>query len=177
LEQARFIACPLTAVPVQGDSFDLVWNFLATATLPQPRRYLLEMKRISRRLLLLVCANAANYGYPVYMATNALTGAKGKFGAKEWFRVGYVRQELRNLGMKVIEAAPIDVPPWPGFEGLITLLRRFHRPSPKSARGESEDLEAVSTTVRRYSFLEASRLPRTVKYIFGHLFYVLAEKQ
>jgi hypothetical protein len=177
LQSARFIASPLTAVPVPDDSFDLVWNFIATPTLADPYRYLLEMRRITKRFLLLVSPNAANYGYPIHRAANALSGTKDKFGSPEWFRIGYVRRHLRSLGMKMAEEGPIDIPPWPGFEGLIPLLKRLHRPSLGGSTEAQEDPETVAMAMRKYSLIEASRLPRTLKYVFAHLFYLLAEKR
>ena len=177
LKQARFVASSLASIPLEDYACDLVWNFIAIPMLPNPEVYLHEMKRISKRFVLLVCPNRANYGYPFYVIKNLLAMKKGKFGSSKWFKRSSVRQALVSLGMKVVEEHLIDIPPWPGFEALLGLLRWLHRPTTSEVRGDHEDFEAISRVVQKYSFIEESRLPTIIKSRFAHLFYVLAERQ
>ncbi len=176
LQKAKFITAPPTSVPVEDDTYDLVWNDLATPLLLEPELYLREMQRISK-FVLLVCENRDNYGYPIYVMKNFLARTEGIYGASKWLNRGNVKRALVSLGMKVVEEGLIDVPPWPGFTALADLLVHFHRPRVGVGGGVIEDFSSISKVVRRYSFIEESGLPTMIKSKFAHSFYVLAEKR
>ncbi len=174
-QKARFIASGLTSFPIEDGTFDLAWNYLAVPTLPDPERFLREMKRTSK-FVLIVCENRNNYGYPIYAIKNFLAKTDGVFGSPKWLSRSNVKRALVSLGMKVVEEGPIDIPPWPGFGALADLLVRLHRPSVQVNGREAEDFGNVTKVVSKYSFIEESRLPLIIKSRLAHSFYVLAKK-
>ena len=53
----------------EDSQFDLAWNFVTWTELDTPEKYLKEMKRISKKYILLVTCNNFQPGYPWRMST------------------------------------------------------------------------------------------------------------
>lgn len=109
------------------DSFDLAWNFVTWTELADPARYLKEMKRISKKYVLLVTCNNFQPGYPWHRFLHMIFGFPWTHGQVKYNHITIVKKMFREAGMKVIEYGAIDTPGWPDPSGPrdVRLHRRY----------------------------------------------------
>lgn len=107
------------------DSFDLAWNFVTWTELTDPARYLAEMKRISKKYVLLVTCNNFQPGYPWHRFLHLIFGFPWTHGQVKYNHITTVKKMFREAGMKVIEYGVIDTPGWPDPSGPRDV--RLHR--------------------------------------------------
>ena len=113
--------------PFEDEQFDISWNFVTWTELDDPPRYLLEMKRISKRYVLLVTCNNFQPGYPWHRLIHKIYGFPWTHGQVEYNHISKVRKMFREAGLKVFEYGAIDTPGWPDPSGPrdIRLHKRF----------------------------------------------------
>ena len=168
-------------------SFDLSWNFVTWTELADPVRYLEEMKRISKKYVLLITCNNFQPGYPWHRFLHLIFGFPWTHGQVEYNHITRVKKLFRQSGMKIVEYGAIDTPGWPDPSGPRDV--RLHR------RYGGGNLEPQKTTpdweVPIIGYVKAGQFPgwmkalgrwdmRFCKGVFklplSHLFYVLGHK-
>jgi hypothetical protein len=114
-------------------AFDLAWNFVTWTELEHPGAYLLEMKRISKRHVLLVTCNNFQPGYPWHRFLHTINGFPWTHGQVQYNHIMKVRKMFHESGLRVIEYGAIDTPGWPDPSGPrdVRLHRNFSKPTEK----------------------------------------------
>jgi len=109
------------------NQFDLGWNFVTWTELDDPPRFLNEMKRISKRYVLLVTCNNFQPGYPWHRLIHRIYDFPWTHGQVKYNHISKVRRMFRDAGLTVVEYGAIDTPGWPDPSGPrdIRLHRRY----------------------------------------------------
>ena len=167
-------------------SFDLAWNFVTWTELADPARYLEEMKRISRKYVLLVTCNNFQPGYPWHRFLHLIFGFPWTHGQVRYNHITTVRKMFREAGMKVVEYGAIDTPGWPDPSGPRDV--RLHR---RYGGGKVSPPAKPDWEVPIIGYVKTGRFPgwmtrlgrwdmRFRKGVFklpmSHLFYVLGKR-
>ena len=169
------------------NAFDMAFNFVTWTELADPMRYLAELKRISRKYVLLVTCNNFQPGYPWHRFLHALYGFPWNHGQVEYNHITRVKKLYRQTGWDIIEYGAIDTPGWPDPSGPrdVRLHRRFgnkDQDAPKtSPQWEVPFLEYVRTgnypgwmkLLGKWDMLFRRGV---YKLPMSHLFYVLGRK-
>jgi SAM-dependent methyltransferase len=115
------------ATSFADDSFDIAWNFVTWTALSDPECYLREMRRISRRYVMLITCNNLQPGYPWHRLLHAWYGFPWTHGKNKYNYIHQVLRLMRRSGMKVAEYGAIDTPGWPDPSGPrdVRLHRRY----------------------------------------------------
>jgi SAM-dependent methyltransferase len=117
----------------ENDTFDLAWNFVTWTELDDPLRYLREMKRISKKYVLLVTCNNFQPGYPWHRLIHRIWGFPWTHGNVAYNHITRVKRLFKEAGLKVAEYGAIDTPGWPDPSGPrdIRLHRNYSGPKEK----------------------------------------------
>ena len=162
--------------------FDLAWNFVTWTELSYPQQYLLEMKRISKRYVLLVTCNNFQPGYPWHRFLHKIFGFPWTHGQVKYNHITKVRRMFRECGLEVVEYGAIDTPGWPDPSGPrdVRLHRNYSVPTQKPLWG-----------VPIIDYTKKGQFPGWMKLLgrwdmafrkgvfklpLSHLFYVLGKK-
>ena len=113
--------------PFRDRQFDLAWNFVTWTELDDPYGYLLEMKRVSERFVLLVTCNNFQPGYPWHRLIHRIFGFPWTHGEVAYNHLWRVKGIFRGAGLEVMEYGAIDTPGWPDPSGPRDI--RLHRRS------------------------------------------------
>lgn len=175
LDHVEFVEADLCCLPFDDSTFDLVWNFAVIPHISDPRIEIKEMKRVSRRFVLIFCPNRWNYGFLIHRLHHKVTKTPWDHGHPMWMGEGTLEKIFEQHNLSVVEKGCIDVPPWPDLD--ITILPetkiRIQKEVPDFLW---DDNSKVMIDMARYSIIEKSSLPRHLKLIFAHHVYILAEK-
>ena len=171
----------------KANQFDLAWNFVTWTELENAKRYLQEMKRISRKYVLLVTCNNFQPGYPWHRFLHRWYGFPWNHGEVKYNHITTVKKMVKAAGMDIAEYGTIDAPGWPDPSGPRDV--RLHR------RYGSNDPRQKSTPDWEVPFLEyvkTGEYPRWMRMLgkwdmllrkgvwqvpMSHLFYVLGKKR
>ena len=172
----------------EDDEFDLAFNFVTWTELPDPARYLREMKRISRKYVLLVTCNNFQPGYPWHRLIHFVFGFPWTHGQVKYNHITTVRKLFKNTGLNVVEYGAIDSPGWPDPSGPRDI--RLH--SRYGATGNAPPKDKPLWEVPFLDYVETGVYPEWMKKLgkwdmtfrkgvfklpISHLFYVLGEKK
>lgn len=105
--------------------FDLAWNFVTWTELANPLAYLMEMKRISKKYVLLITCNNFQPGYPWHRLIHKIYGFPWTHGQVKYNHLTKVKKLLKDAGMEIKEYGAIDAPGWPDPSGPRDI--RLHR--------------------------------------------------
>lgn len=167
--------------------FDLAWNFVTWTEIANPPAYLMEMKRISKKYVLLVTCNNFQSGYPWHRMIHKIYGFPWNHGQVKYNHITKVKKLVRRAGMEIVEYGAIDAPGWPDPSGPrdIRLHRKYGASDLKSLT-QKPDWEVP---IIRYA--KTNQYPGWMtflgrwdmafrKYLFklpmSHLFYVMGRK-
>ncbi|MFP4596629.1 MAG: hypothetical protein ACOC9J_02230 [Persicimonas sp.] len=160
--------------------WDLVWNFVSVGFRSDFEQVLAEMVRLSGRYVLTVHCNAYNLGYPWHHFLHWALGLEWTHGETDYFWPHRVRAAYRDAGAAPCDFGLFDMPGWPdppGFRDVRLHLNGgddvdiFEWSAPIAdfyARGQLPPL------MKWLSRIESAPVPRALRYIFSHLFFVLA---
>lgn len=172
---------------LSDDAFDLAFNFVTWTELSEPEIYLREMKRISRKYVLLVTCNNFQPGYPWHRLLHAIFGFPWNHGRVEYNHITRVRNMFKQSGLDVIEYGAIDSPGWPDPSGPrdVRLHRRFAVQGSlpkKQPLWEAPFLDYVRANTYPGWMKALGRWDMTFrkgiyKLPISHLFYMLGEKR
>ena len=148
-------------LPFQSSSFDLVWSSNLIDEVPNPKAYILEMKRVSRKYVLLFASNDLH-------PTHSYSKFKKESGP--WIDIRTLPRIFESCELEIIDRGNIDSPPWPSGINLPTKLKDKKRGKP-----DSRELDA-SGVLRTLVSFERHIILNFVKIFTGHQVFILAEK-
>jgi len=168
----------------ESNQFDLAWNFVTWTELKDPMAYLLEMRRISAKYVLLVTCNNFQPGYPWHRFLHLIFGIPWTHGQVKYNHITRVRKLYKNVGLDVVEFGAIDTPGWPDPSGPRDV--RLHRRYGVGSNGKPQETPHWDVPIIRY--IKSGRFPEWMKRLgrwdmtfrrgvyklpLSHLFYVL----
>lgn len=162
-------------LPFADQQFDLVWNFDSIPLLADPARFIAEMARVSRRLVMIILPNRWNIGYPVHRLLNRMQRRDSLWGAPEWMDARRVQALLRANGCAMRAIGLVDMPPWPGFD-VLGALGQFVRRKTVEATADTRTDEAIEQMLHTLTFIEYAPLPGLLKTPFAHQRYLIAAR-
>ncbi|MFU8803278.1 MAG: methyltransferase domain-containing protein [Bradymonadaceae bacterium] len=161
--------------------WDLAWNFVTLGFREDFQPILKEMARLSRRHVMTVHCNAYNWGYPWHHFLHRLFKLEWTHGQTDFFWPHKVRAAYRNAGARPLETGLLDMPWWPdppGFRDIRLHLSGGDQVEKFAWTAPIEDYYRtgeVSAPLRLLEAIESGPVPRPVRWVFSHLFYVLTE--
>ncbi len=164
------------------DSFDLVWNFVTVGFEPDFDRIIAEMHRVSKRHVMTVHCNGFNWGYPWHRFLHAALRLEWNHGETAYFFPKNVRSTYRATGLEPVDFGLFDMPWWPdppGFRDVRLHLSGGNIVEDFDWSAPIEDIYAGETPpmwLRVLGVIEDMPVPKPVRFIFSHLFFVLGEK-
>ena len=126
--RVKTVNCPdVYNTSFDTDSFDLAWNFVTWTELDNPELFLREMKRISKKYVLLVTCNNFQPGYPWHRFLHLIFGFPWTHGQVKYNHMTKVKNIFRRTGLEIKEFGAIDTPGWPDPSGPrdVRLHRRY----------------------------------------------------
>jgi len=167
-------------------AFDMSWNFVTWTELNDPSAYLIEMKRVSNKYVMLVTCNNFQPGYPWHRLIHKIFGFPWTHGLVEFNHITRVRRLFRKTGIKVVEYGAIDTPGWPDPSGPRDI--RLHRRYGQKINKEMKAKPDWEVPIIRYA--KTGQFPGWMKALgkwdmafrkgvfklpLSHLFYVLGK--
>jgi hypothetical protein len=165
-------------LPFRNNTFDLVWNYVVLTKQINPAKVLNEMKRVSRKFVLVVANNRFNWGYPIHKNNHERKNIPWTHGDIILFDYRNMIGLFEKSGLKVVEKGLLDVVPWP--EGIGFRDLRLH----------GKNLEGTEWECKMVDYVEENRFPLWMKLVYlfekfptpffmklrySHLYYVLGE--
>ena len=167
--------------------FDLSWSFVTWTGLDDPRGYLREIKRISKKYVFLVTCNNFQPGYPWHRFLHLVFGFPWTHGQVKYNHITKVRRMFRQAGLSVKEYGAIDTPGWPDPSGPrdVRLHRRY------GSKGLQPPALKPVWGVPILDYVRTGDFPGWMKHLgrwdmafrkgvfklpLSHLFYVLGQK-
>lgn len=167
-------------VELAGESWDLVWNFVSLGFRPEFEQILAEMSALSAKYLMTVHCNAYQLGYPWHHFLHRALRLEWTHGETDYFWPHRVRRAHKSAGATTVDFGLFDMPGWPdppGFRDVRLHLSGgddveiFDWQAPIAdfyGRGELPALMGLLSRV------ESAPIPRVIRYLFSHLFYVFS---
>lgn len=164
---------------LSAGQYDFVWNFAFLPTYPEKELLIQEMKRLSKNYICIFSVNRFNVGFPIHRLAHRLTKIPWTHGDINFNSPYFLKKFFEDNDLTIIESVVADCPIWPDSVGFRDI--RLHR----SAK-TFEDLgwevpyikylkEGFPKWVKRVYFFEKLPLPLVVKYLYSHIFYVIAK--
>jgi ubiquinone/menaquinone biosynthesis C-methylase UbiE len=169
--------------PFADNSFDLVWNYCMFEHFNDVDKLLEEMKRVSRKYILLVTQNSYNYGYPIHRLYHWSNRQRWDHGSSQMMKLGNLKRLFREHGLKISINGCVDVPPFFDTFDMHTRgkIKFFMKGQSKEkwfwSSLQKEDMERLSQdkTIARLQSFERS-LKGPFRYLFAHHFFLLGVK-
>ena len=200
---AKFVKTYWTNSTFRGDSFDLVWNFCAFEHFDDPKRVIREMLRVTNRYIFIEIQNVFNPGFPIHHFYHFLRREPWDHGNPSKMKLSSITNIINKLDAIVVETGATDMPPWPDIN--IRLKEMVSKKAPDVNLNEdpaselrpaveikpmneiiNDILHVENLSLKRgvvlylfdiwYHVVE-SKAPASVKKIFAHHPYVIAEKR
>lgn len=182
IDRAHFTHCEVDDTPFDDDAFDLVWNYCMFERFRDPAPLVAEMKRISRRYVLIMTQNVYNLGTLFHKVYHAMCDLEWDHGYGRQMTLGAIRRAMLDQGLHIEEEGSIDIPPWMDtwdmpLRGVLKQLlavvgKKWEwKIETQGASGNG----ATSWTVNFLRGLEAN-LPEWFRQFQAHHLYVLAQK-
>lgn len=168
-------------LPFPDDTFDLVWNFCMMERYGDPNGLIQEMKRVSRRLLLIMTQNWWNWGTAPHRFYHLYKKTTWDHGYKPYMTFKGIRSIFKANDLKILREGGIDTPPiidtWDTpirgtLQSILALIKMQWKWKAKAKVSEQKD----SGLLKLFSNLEDS-LPEWFKRYQAHHIYVLARKR
>jgi len=163
--------------------YELVWNFAAAQTNP---KVIEDMKRYSKKYVLVFTPNIFNYGTPFHFAYHLAANVEcthAERGSKALRTTLGLKSGLKKAGIKPIKCGYFDVPWWPDTAASFSEVKKnvFRKDISsgeqkiKDTISKSEKAEKYLELINKWSFLEKNPIFEPVKFLFAHHQYVLGE--
>lgn len=165
--------------PFEDNSFDLVWNFCVAEHFKDPVALVKEMKRISRRYVLIMTQNVYNVGTYPHVAYHKIKKQEWNHGDLRWMSFAGINKMIKENNLKIIEKNVVDVPIWPDTWDVP--VRGIFKKGMKNVGGEwnwtfDKAFEKENKMIKFSSIVEKMPIGRFLKLPLAHHLYVLAEK-
>ena len=166
-----------------GNSHDFVWNFVTLQLEKYPELLLEEMKRLSKKYVMVVFVNNFNPGFVIHRLLHKFKKIEWTHGDIRFSSPFWVKRYLKKRGLKIVKFGVLDTPPWPDSLGFRDL--RLHRLSKENKHTEIvweiPILKYIKDNnypawIRIVYFWERFPVPILIKIFYSHLYFVLAEK-
>jgi ubiquinone/menaquinone biosynthesis C-methylase UbiE len=177
LTDTPILLSDLNRLPFDDSRFDLVWNFDYIPLFEDPRRFIREMARVSRDLVMVIVPNRANIGYPLHALENKLSGRTSLWGNSAWMSLEPVERAMRDLGLEVVEHGLVDSPPWPGFDAMRIIGQLIRRRTVQKAGARQRSDADMEQMLKKFTFVEDGPWPMPLKTLFTHQLYVVGRKR
>ena len=165
---------------LQSNYADLVWNFAYIPTCENPDAMIEEMKRLSKRYVLLFSVNAGNIGFPIHRLVHKKTQIPWTHGDIRYNNRHFLKKKMKEHGLKIVETGFADCPVWPDSLGFRDV--RLHRMNIDFSQMEWEapyiDMyinNSFPMWMKLVYIVERLPLPKFIKSIYSHINYTLAE--
>ena len=172
-------------LPLDDNSYDLVWNFSALWYHKNADKIVEELVRVSKNLVLISVTNRWQPGY--FMRKFWLDKDFFKTINEEWTSATKIKKILKKNNIKIIDESVIDVPPFPDTCMPIgDLLKKlgikqkksdkkntWHWTTMKYYSGIDDELPKK---IAKYTFIEKFPIPWQMKIIWSHHHYILGQK-
>lgn len=112
IDRVTFVNCEVDATHLPDDSFDLVWNYCMFERFGEPGALVSEMKRVSRRYVMIMTQNFYNFGTVFHKVYHAISGMEWDHGYGSQMTMRAIRRAVLDQGLKIEEEGEIDIPPW-----------------------------------------------------------------
>lgn len=165
---------------LESNSFDLVWNHLVIEQYdsPSPLDLLLEMKRLSRKLVYTSTLNPYGVGYWIHNFVHKAIKKPWDHGSIKFMTISGMSKYYKQVNLKIIDSNGVDNPPWLDtgdsmIQGSMTYV--------KNAVGKKWLWSILDPDIASYlpirilSNIE-NNLPRWFKQLTAHHLYVIGEK-
>jgi hypothetical protein len=171
----------LTKSNLAERSFDLVWNFVYLPLEKSPEDLIREMRRLSKRLVMVASVNNLNPGFTVHCTLHKILKIPWTHGDRRFNSARFVKKFFRKQGLKIKEVGLVDAPPWPDSLGFRDV--RLHRAKIEEEEPEWEipfidhlksgDLPGWIKLVYLWERIPIPFYPKT---FYSHLFYTVGER-
>lgn len=166
---------------LQGNNWDLVWNFMQLSQHATHEALLSEMVRLSRGYVMFIGVNRFNPGFFSHRTCHRIFDVPWNHGDVRFMSPFFVKRYFKKHGLQVVRAGVVDCPPYPDSLGFRDM--RLHR--------MNVDLNEIDWDSRTIHWMKAGAyppkikllylaeqlpLPWRIKLIYAHLFWVLAKK-
>jgi SAM-dependent methyltransferase len=111
-DRVKLVHCEVDATPFDDNSFDLVWNYCMFERFSDPSALVSEMKRVSRRYIMIMTQNSYNFGTPFHKIYHAMSGMEWDHGYNRQMTMAAIRRAVVDQGLQIEEEGEIDIPPW-----------------------------------------------------------------
>jgi len=183
VDSVHFARCQVDSTPFDDGAFDLVWNYCMFERFRDATSLVSEMKRVSRRYVMIMTQNSRNFGTPIHKIYHAVCDLEWDHGYDCWMTLGAIREAVLDQGLHVEEEGAIDIPPWmdtwdmPLRGVLKRLLATFGQEW--HWRTETGQTSRNSGNSRTVDFLRSveMNLPEWFRRFQAHHLYVLARKR
>ncbi|MBA2662904.1 MAG: hypothetical protein H0U74_11450 [Bradymonadaceae bacterium] len=172
----------LAASGLESGGWDLVWNFVTVGFRKDFGPILGEMGRLSAGQVMTVHCNAFNWGYPWHHLLHKLFRLEWTHGQTDYFWPHKVRAAYAARGLTPTETGLLDMPWWPdppGFRDIRLHLSGGNTVEDFDWYAPIEEFyrsgEVLPLLLRVLGAIESGPVPRPVRWVFSHLFYVLAQ--
>lgn len=179
-------------LPFLENEFDLAWNFNVMVRASDPFRLLDELCRISRKAVLIVVPNSANYSFILHRLQHKYSHNVWDHGSINLMKPNPWKKRLTQNGLNVKKIFYVDCPWWPDIvdihEFITDFLPWFGRffvgmkpehhmkwEADKLPYFQPQDYPDIHAQMERLAFLE--KIPiKLVNRFFGHHVAILAVK-
>ena len=165
--------------PFEDNSFDLVWNFCIVEHFQNPVALVKEMKRISKKFVLIMNQNRYNIGTYPHVLYHRFRKQEWDHGDLKWMSFSGLNKMVKRNSLKVVERGVIDVPIWP--DTWDTPVRGLFKSGMKVVGKEwdwdfEKSLNSNNGMIKISSIVEKLPIGRFLKLPLAHHLYVLARK-
>ncbi len=194
---ANFVKSNWINTGFNADSFDLVWNFCVFEHFDEPKSVIQEMLRVTKRYIFIEIQNVFNPGFPIHRFYHFVRGEPWDHGSPGKMKLSRITSIIDKLDATVVETGATDMPPWPDINIRLkemaawsSLLEEASELRPaveiKPMNEIIKDIHHVEgLSLKReivlylfdiwYRVVE-SKAPASLKKIFAHHPYIIAEK-
>ncbi|MAG52814.1 MAG: hypothetical protein CMH62_02530 [Nanoarchaeota archaeon] len=165
--------------PFEDNTFDFVWNFCIAEHFSDPIALVKEMKRVSKKYVLIMNQNKYNIGTYPHVLYHRFMKQEWDHGDLKWMSFSGLNKMMKRNGLKIVEKGVIDVPIWP--DTWDTPVRGFFKKGMGSVGGEwnwtfDKSFKEDHDLIKFSSIVEKLPIGRFLKLPLAHHLYVLARK-
>jgi len=166
---------------LDSDAYDLVWNFVTVGFEPDFNKIIKEMARVTDKYVMTVHCNGYNWGYPWHRFLHRLFKLEWTHGETAYFFPRNVKATYGGAGLLPIDFGLFDMPWWPdppGFRDIRLHLNGGDVVEDFDWRAPIEEIyakEDVPLGLKLLGKIEDGPVPKPVRFVFSHLFFVLGE--
>lgn len=170
----------------KDNSYDLIWNY-CTFEHFDPELLLSEMKRVSKKYVVIFTQNIWNWGYPIHRRYHKKHGMEWDHGYTHLMKMGSLKKAFKEQGIKIVMKGTVDAPPWLDTFDMHTRglgKKMFNKNAAADEKVDAwywsslqkGDLETLSKN--KYikilrAFEKCCIFP--LNYVFAHHFYLVGE--